>query len=110
MNEMIKTNPLTLIAPYQYEIRFVEELKNDDGDSLYGEIDYSKCVIRVREEYRDSTRLPFILWHELLHGIIEAAGMELLNNEENAKVEAVIRVLAPGIVQLLRNNRWAGDL
>lgn len=97
------------IAPYEYEIRFTEELKNDGGTDLYGQIDYAKNVIRVREEYKDSQRLPFILWHEFLHGIIEAAGIDS-NNDGEAKVEDIIKVLTPGIVQLLRDNRWTGEL
>lgn len=96
------------IAPYNYEIRFVEELKNDDGEGLYGQIDYAKCVIRIREEYKDSQRLPYVVMHEILHGIIEAAG-STEDDDERKEIEKIITILAPGVIELIRNNRWIVD-
>lgn len=65
----------------------------------YGEIDYDKSEITLLE--RDDVRYQhqcITLWHEILHGIREHAGLEI-QDEEN-----VVDMFAKGIYQVLQDN------
>ena len=89
---------LTLrIGPFDYAVDIVEDLKNDDGDGLYGEMVYSTRRIRVMTDQPADQRLA-TLWHEVLHALLEHAAREVKD------AEAVVRVLSHGIAQVLRDN------
>ena len=86
------------IAGVEYEIEFVPHLNN--GEQLaYGHIDYDNSCIRLSDtagvEHQKRCR---ILWHEILHGIREASGLEIENEE------AVVEMFARGIYQVLQDN------
>lgn len=84
------------IGPLTYQVVEVPELASASG-SLYGDIDYGKCRIRICAESDPQIKLV-TLWHELLHGILAGAAHTEDHNE------AHIDALAHGIVLALRDN------
>jgi hypothetical protein len=85
------------IGAITYSVRVKEDLRSDNGVRLFGQIVYADCEILIDEKYVDGQRLPFSVWHEVIHGILEQAGMS------NVK-EKVVEVLGYGIVDALRKN------
>jgi hypothetical protein len=85
-----------VIGPISYRVVHIEELASDTG-RLHGDIDFSKCRIRL-DAGDDPQRQHQTLWHEALHGILWGAGHRDDHNE--AQIEA----LAHGIIQVLRDN------
>lgn len=86
------------IGGVEYPISYVENLRLDNK-LAYGRIDYDNCAIELSandgaaHEKRCQT-----LWHEILHGIREHAGLEIKNEE------AVVEMFAKGIYQVLQDN------
>lgn len=56
------------IGPLCYKVETVKDLKNNEGDGLFGEIKYAEQVIRLEEEMTPE-RTFMVLWHEVLHAI-----------------------------------------
>ena len=86
------------IAGVEYKVVYVAELNN--GTNLaYGNIDYENCVIRLSStigtEHQKRCR---VLWHEILHGIVENNGMKIKDEE------AIVEMFAKGIYQVLQDN------
>lgn len=86
------------IGGTEHAVVYVDNLNN--GVNLaYGQIDYDNCVIYLSgtvgtaHEKRCKT-----LWHEILHGIREHAGLEIENEED------VVDMFAKGIYQVLQDN------
>lgn len=70
-----------------------------DGDTwLNGHIIYDQCQIRVDSELADYRKFVTI-WHEVLHGLLEHAGM-------GDHDEKLIIALGYGITQVLRDNKY----
>ena len=91
--------PKTLkIGALTYTVEPEKNLHSAEGHSLYGQIFYTDCKILIDEKYVDSQRLPFSLWHEVIHGILEQAGMADVK-------EKIVEVLGYGVVDALRNNK-----
>jgi hypothetical protein len=86
------------IAGVDYKIEFVPNLNN--GTQLaYGFIDFENSVISLSDTYGTGHQKRCqILWHEILHGIREANGMEIENEE------AIVDMFAKGIYQVLQDN------
>lgn len=72
---------------------------NDGSNLAYGHIDYEKSLISLSEtiELGDEKKC-IVLWHEILHGIRNHAGLEIENEEE------VIDMFSKGIYQVLQDN------
>lgn len=85
------------IGPLSYRVVEVRELASAAHGALYGDIDYSKCRIRIAQE-SDPQIKDVTLWHEILHGILAGAAHTEDHNEEH------IDALAHGIIQVLRDN------
>jgi hypothetical protein len=83
------------IGAIEYAVKPVQNLHSSNGD-LYGQISYSAMEIQVDDQYTDCQRTPFILWHEVLHGILEQAGIDVKEN--------VIVSLGYGVVEALKDN------
>lgn len=66
-----------------------------------GKIDFERSVITLRDDIGHQFQ-SIILWHEILHGIINHSEADLGLAEE--KEEHVIRVLSRGIYQVLQDN------
>lgn len=87
------------IGPLRYAIREVQDL-HDIGNKgkkqwLYGQIRWRELVIQLEANQADDRKVA-TLWHEALHGIVDATGHE--------HDEHVIDALAFGLVQLIRDN------
>lgn len=86
------------IGGVEYPISYVENLRH--GNTIaYGHIDFENCCIELSGT--DGTaheKRCQILWHEILHGIAEHAGMEIENEE------AVVDMFAKGVYQVLQDN------
>ena len=86
------------IGGTEYPISYVDNLRN--GNELaYGHIDYENCKIELSGT--DGTaheKRCMTLWHEILHGVSEHAGLEIENEE------VVVDTLAKGIYQVLQDN------
>ncbi len=94
------------IGVLDYQIRVVDQLRASDDCKLYGEIDFAAGTIRLDAAMRPAFR-AVVLWHEIVHGIIEMSGL--------AQSEETANAIAHGVLQVLRDNPWlapltAGDL
>lgn len=70
-----------------------------DGDvNLNGHIVYNQSEIRVEQDMTPLMKY-IIIWHEVIHGILEQAGID--EHDEN-----VVVALAYGIANVLRCNEW----
>lgn len=89
-----------IIGPLTYAIVFETRMfrVNEDGSTNWidGRIEYGKAVVKLNSELADQSVVP-VLWHELLHGILDNAG-------QHVQPEGIIEALANGITQLLRDN------
>lgn len=95
---MMKIPVSVRISGVEYPVVYTEFLNN--GSSLaYGHIDYDECVIELSNTSGTAHEKRCVtLWHEILHGIREANGMEIENEE------AVVSMFARGIYQVLQDN------
>lgn len=86
------------IGGVEYSISYVPNLRVEN-QIAYGCISFDDCVIELSDtdgiahEKRCQT-----LWHEILHGIRNHAGLEI-KDEEN-----VVDMFAKGIYQVLKDN------
>lgn len=94
----MKIPEFVCIDGVEYAVAYTPNLNN--GSQLaYGHIDYDTCFIELSDTLCLSHQKKcLVLWHEILHGIREANGMEIENEE------AVIEMFARGIYQVLQDN------
>ena len=86
------------IAGVEYEVVIVPVLMNDNV-AAYGHIDYEESRIELSGSFgTEHQKRCRILWHEILHGIREASGLEIENEER------VVEMFARGIYQVLQDN------
>lgn len=86
------------IGGVEYPVVYVEHL-NDGVNLAYGHIDFDNCQIELSDTIGTAhEKRCKILWHEILHGIREHAGLEIENEEE------VVDMFAKGIYQVLQDN------
>jgi len=84
------------ISPYLYAVEYVKKLVGEDGGNLYGQITYADAMIRIDIQH-DPQRQGAALIHEVLHGILEHAGLDETD-------EQVVIVLGNGLFDFLRKN------
>lgn len=86
------------IAGVEYPVTYRDHLS--DGVNLaYGHIDFEHCRIELTGTIELAhERKCQVLWHEILHGISEHAGLTIENDE------AVVEMFAKGIYQVLQDN------
>ena len=86
------------IAGVEYEVVVVPALMNDNV-AAYGRIDYENSRIELSDSFgAEHQKRCRILWHEILHGIREASGLEIEDEER------VVEMFARGIYQVLQDN------
>lgn len=86
------------IGGVEYPVVFIQNL-NTGTQVAYGHIDFDNCVIELSDTYGTGHQKRCLtLWHEILHGIREYAGLEIENEEE------VVDMFARGIYQVLQDN------
>ena len=84
-----------------YDITTVAGLRGHDDTPLYGVINFGQGTIRLEQDLRPDYS-PVVLWHEIVHGILETSGQE--------QSERICDAMAYGIVQILRDNPWLREL
>lgn len=84
------------IGPITYTVKQVEQL-TDDGKQMLGLIHYNTALIEIDATMPDAVRLV-TFWHEVVHGICHAAGVE--------HSEGVVQALSYGLVDLFERNGW----
>lgn len=82
------------IVGKRYKLQVVEKI--DDEDS-YGEHDYSKQTMKVREDQGFEAARDSLL-HEAVHGVDEQMDIDLKEHQ--------VRKLATGMLALMRDNPW----
>lgn len=86
------------IAGVEYSIDFVPNLMNG-ATAAYGHIDFENSCIELSDTFGvEHQKRCKILWHEILHGIVENSGMTIENEED------VVEMFAKGIYQVLQDN------
>lgn len=85
------------IGGAEYSVSEVKDLRSGDT-GLNGWIKFNKSEILVEAEMSDQQKRA-IVWHEVVHGILEHAGHSDHKEEQ-------ICALGYGIVQVLRDNPW----
>ena len=86
------------IGGVEYEVIDNVSGLNDGQNVLAGEISYNDSVIRLNEAVAGHQMKCITLWHEILHGIRNHAGIEI------ADEETVVELFARGIYQVLQDN------
>ncbi|MBO5837255.1 MAG: hypothetical protein J6Q92_05110 [Oscillospiraceae bacterium] len=86
------------IGGVEYAIKYDRNVRV--GNQLcYGAISYDNSTITLSEnDGVEHQRRCVTLWHEILHGIREHAGMEIENEEE------IVEMFSKGIYQVLQDN------
>lgn len=87
------------IGPLVYSIVEVADLHDETGKkSLLGDIQWDEC--RIQLEANAAPQLQrVILWHEILHGILN-------QHDLNDRAERIVAALAWGIAGALQDNPW----
>ena len=86
------------IGGVEYEVIDNVSGLNDGQSVLAGEINYNDSVIRLNEVVAGHQMKCITLWHEILHGIRNHAGIEIEDEE------TVVELFARGIYQVLQDN------
>lgn len=86
------------IGGVEYEVFDNVSGLNDGQNVLAGEINYNDSVIRLNEVVAGHQMKCITLWHEILHGIRNHAGIEIEDEE------TVVELFARGIYQVLQDN------
>ena len=85
------------IGGVDYKIIQVPDL-NDGNNILYGEINYGESITKINSNNQGEQHQCIALWHEILHGILEHANLEIEQDE------LLVSVLSKGIYQVLQDN------
>lgn len=85
------------IGGVDYSVVTVQGLR-DGKHELNGRIRYNQCLIEIEADMHPHKQF-ITLWHEILHGLIEHAGIE-------QPEEGIILSLGYGITQVLRDNEY----
>lgn len=86
------------IGGVEYVVKYTPNL-NDGVNMAYGRISYEDCTIELSDTVgKGHEKRCRILWHEILHGIREHAGLEIENEE------AIVDMFSKGIYQVLQDN------
>lgn len=95
---MMKIPESVRIGGVEYRVFDDQPALNDGTNLLYGQIDYHNSVIKLTDIAPGHQMKCITLWHEILHGIRNHAGMEIENEE------AVIEMFSKGLYQVLQDN------
>lgn len=94
----MKIPELVRIQGVDYKVEF-NDVVTDGRNVLMGCIEYPECRIQLSETACPDHQVKCLtLWHEILHGICYASGMQLENEEE------IVEMFSRGIYQVLQDN------
>lgn len=86
-----------------FTIKYVTKLKDDDDNSLSGEMQGSKRLITINlNEHDNLDELERTLLHEITHAVLYMSG---LSEQLTEKLEeSIVVALENGIIQLYKRN------
>lgn len=87
-----------IIAPHRVRFVYVDNLKDEDGDVLFGQY----CPVQLQTEIcrrMPPSRTAEVILHETLHGLHDASPFAEAEDEE-----ACIQALATGLIRLMQDN------
>lgn len=88
------------IGGVEYAVCFPDHLANG-ANLAYGHISFEDAIIELSGTIGTSHQKRCLtLWHEIIHGIVEHANMDLANSDE----EAIVDTIAKGVYQVLQDN------
>lgn len=86
------------IGGVEYKIQYGPNLRLENLIT-YGSIDFDNSTINLSStDGTEHQKRCLTLWHEILHGVVNHAGLEIENEEE------VVEMFAKGIYQVLQDN------
>jgi hypothetical protein len=97
---MVSDGQQIRIGPLVYTVKLVNRLEDEDRTPLNGRIQHDKCEILIDSDVSDQVQ-HVILWHEVLHGIIDGQG-------GHGHDEGFIEALAHEIVRVIQDNPILG--
>lgn len=86
------------IGGVEYEVIDNVPSLNDGQNLLLGQINYHDNNIKLSDVAQGHQMKCITLWHEILHGIRNHAGLDIENEED------VVDMFARGIYQVLQDN------
>ena len=86
-----------IIGGVRYEYAEVDGIRNSNDERLLGEIDYTHSRINIEQSISTEMKRTVIL-HEILHGILEQAGVR------DDSEETLVNVLSYGLISVFRYN------
>jgi hypothetical protein len=89
------------VGPLLYDVVWVEGLKNDDGESLWGQAHHENGQINLSTGKSDSQTFV-TLWHEVLHCFENAYGITL-------DEEMVMQLCGPIALAIMDNPALRGQ-
>lgn len=95
-----------VILGIQYNIEYVDKPSEVDifkRESLWGQIDYWTRSIRIYDNDRTEEDIWETIWHEVLHGVIDALKLRCFSGDE---CENDLGVLALAISDVIFRNGW----
>lgn len=94
------------IGPITYNIVAVPGLHSNDGKSLYGEVKYGLCEVRIEADNSPQQDRQ-TLWHEIVHIILEQLGR---GDGGDVGKEGLVDSMAYALMQVVQDNPWlAGE-
>lgn len=70
------------------------------GSALcFGTVEHGTGTIRLNDSEQDEQHMCVTLWHEILHAVVQNAGLEMKNEEE------VVRAISTGVYQIIADNK-----
>lgn len=98
------------IMGHEIQIELVEGLKNEDGQSLYGECDDAEKVIRICSISNKTQKKRLeTLFHEICHMVLNLSGVAYMLDEEGKQEEAIVRALENGLGPIVTFKRKFED-
>ena len=89
------------ISGHEYQYRSVPDLKSSEGNGLDGWYRVNKGEILIEQGLTPS-RSKMVLLHEIVHGILEHAGMGTMPTEQQERVSDAI---AYGLMSVRINGK-----
>lgn len=88
------------IGGVEYAVTYVDNLRHG-SQAAYGHISFDDSVIELSgTDGTEHQKRCMILWHEIIHGIVEHANMDIPNSDE----ESIVDTIAKGVYQVLQDN------
>jgi hypothetical protein len=94
------------IGTYEYEVQILNETLYLNGQEVYGDIDYSKLIIRICGLYPKQIQFSTLL-HEIGHAIINE--YKIIDCSKIIDEEVLVDTMALGFTQFIKYNKEVLD-